>query len=428
MAAMIAERELVARILVSPTFARSERLSTLLSYLCDMTFKGREGEINEQHIGHAVFGRSPDYDSSIDGIVRTQASRLRQRLELYFQQHGAAEPICLAIPRGSYVPVFERRALSAEVVASESPSPETSALTGRSILRFQRDAIWLPWSACVVLLLSLIGLGVREHRLALTAFPPVTQHPLWSQLLVKGVTTLVVPADSGLVLYHNTSRRDLSLNDYLQGSYRDQKSSTRTSPAETTLSDWMVNLADRRYTSVVDLNVVDNLERRVGAYQSELQIRYARDVRPNDLKSGNAILLGASEANPWVELYERNLNFAFHNDYKSKVFSVTNRSPKPGEPKRWDSAGDDPLRRVYCLLAYVPNLSGTGNALIVEGTSMSGTEGAWDFVSDDAFLLPFLQRIKRPDGSVPHFELLLGNQNMNASAVQGRVLAWRVID
>src|ERR1700743_3569273 len=75
----ITHRELVSRIVASPTFARSERLSTLLTYVCDMTLKGREGELNEQRIGHAVFGRSPDYDSSVDGIVRTPASRLRPR-------------------------------------------------------------------------------------------------------------------------------------------------------------------------------------------------------------------------------------------------------------------------------------------------------------------------------------------------------------
>src|ERR1700761_5491373 len=102
-----ARRELVRRIVTSPTFARSERLGTLLTYVCNQALTGRESEINEQNIGHAVFGRSQDYDSAVDGIVRSQASRLRQRLDLYFQQEGADEPLRLAIPRGGYVPVFE---------------------------------------------------------------------------------------------------------------------------------------------------------------------------------------------------------------------------------------------------------------------------------------------------------------------------------
>jgi len=145
----MAPRELVGRIVVSPAFARSERLSTLLTYVCDMALTGRESEINEQKIGHAVFGRPRNYDSTIDGIVRTQASRLRQRLELYFQREGADEPMRIVIPRGGYVPIFEPRpAPSAQSLADTSgstdnvdvPPPVVTAAGTRSEWRF------LPWA------------------------------------------------------------------------------------------------------------------------------------------------------------------------------------------------------------------------------------------------------------------------------------------
>ena len=63
-----------------------------------LALSGRAREINEQRIGHAVFGRQPDYDSSIDGIVRTQASRLRHKLERYYQTEGAAETVRVRNP------------------------------------------------------------------------------------------------------------------------------------------------------------------------------------------------------------------------------------------------------------------------------------------------------------------------------------------
>jgi hypothetical protein len=66
-------------------------------------------------------------------------------------------------------------------------------------------------------------------------------------------------------------------------------------------------------------------------------------------------------------------------------------------------------------------------ALILEGTSMAGTESAWDFVADDAQLLPSLHQIQRPDGSIPHFEVVLGTNNMSGSAGRNAVLAWRVL-
>src|SRR5260370_21645953 len=87
-----ARRELLSRVLSSAVFQKSKRLSDLLSFVCELTLQGREKELNEQRIGEAVFGRSRDYDSSIDGIVRTQASRLRNRLDTYFESEGAKEP------------------------------------------------------------------------------------------------------------------------------------------------------------------------------------------------------------------------------------------------------------------------------------------------------------------------------------------------
>jgi hypothetical protein len=48
-----------------------------------------------------------------------------------------------------------------------------------------------------------------------------------------------------------------------------------------------------------------------------------------------------------------------------------------------------------------------------------------DFVLDDAQLLPFLDRIRRLDGKLPHFELLLETHNIGASAGQSEIIAWR---
>src|SRR5260370_6796129 len=115
-------RELVDRVIASSVFSKSKRLSSLLTYVCDLALNGRANEVNEQKIGEAVFGRLPDYDSAIDGIVRTQASRLRQRLDLYFDGEGANEPIRIVIPRGGYVPFSEPR-FSTQIAVPASPPP-----------------------------------------------------------------------------------------------------------------------------------------------------------------------------------------------------------------------------------------------------------------------------------------------------------------
>jgi len=424
----LTHQELVRRIVVSPTFAKSERLRSLLIYVCDMALKGRQGEINEQRIGHAVFGRSMDYDSSIDGIVRTQASRLRQRLDLYFEQEGANEPVRILIPRGTYVPLFQPRSDAPRMIEDQPAGPlAVSTVIPAPELpvhrQYPRNVMALS-GLCIALALALTAVLVHDYSKRDAWASRVSTHPLWSQIFSPTHPTLEVPGDSGLVLYHYFDGRSVPLSEYLLGDYRSAKANAHSLSPEA--ENPRIEFGNRRYTSIVDLNAAASLAQIALAAHSTMQVRYARDLRPNDLKTGNVILIGAFEANPWVELFERNMNFSLHNDYKTHVFSVLNRSPQGDEPTHWDSTGTDPQRRVYGLVVFAPNLSGSGNALLVEGTSMAGTEAAWDFVSDDSELLPFLKRIQRPDGTIPHFELLLGTQNMSSSAVHSNLISWRV--
>src|SRR5215469_2422316 len=94
-------RLLVERIAASPVVSKSARLRDLLLYLCDRVLEDKVDEIHEQEVGHHVFGRAADYDTSVDNIVRVHASLLRKRLAEYFSHAGAQEPIVIEIPKGN---------------------------------------------------------------------------------------------------------------------------------------------------------------------------------------------------------------------------------------------------------------------------------------------------------------------------------------
>jgi TolB-like protein/Flp pilus assembly protein TadD len=98
------------RVLASSRFARNERMSRFLRVLVERTLDGKAGELKESVIGVEVFGRLPEYDPKTDSIVRTEAARLRTRLIEYYAGEGAADPIAITVPKGAYVPAFERRA------------------------------------------------------------------------------------------------------------------------------------------------------------------------------------------------------------------------------------------------------------------------------------------------------------------------------
>ena len=416
-------RALVHRVVESATFAKSERLSSFLTCICELTLAGRASEINEQKIGTAVFGRPRDYDSTIDGIVRPQASRLRQRLDAYFNGEGAEELMRISLPRGSYVPIFEPHVNPnlAPAVSNSSKSPVPVAIeTPGSLVRASTPWAWITLS---ILLVALLALGiVRTVSTANRAAASPPSHPLWSLLFRPDQQTMVVPSDTGLVMWRGVTRQDIGLEEYLRGTYRTE-TALGTSKVQVDAAD----LGSRRYTSIVDLDVVKSLQHVADSEKSKFDIRYPRDVRPNDLKSGNVVLIGAAAANPWVELFEPKMNFVF-SDAQFHRYTVLNRAAVGTEPSNWNSDYDDAKKRVYGVVAFMPNLSGTGNVLILEGTSMAGTECAWDFVSDDSSLLPFLQRIKRADGTIPHFQLVLDSINLNDSSVKRTILASRTMD
>jgi hypothetical protein len=422
-----ARRALIRRVVESSTFAKSERLTSFLICICDLALSGRSSEINEQKIGIVVFGRSPDYDSSIDGIVRPQASRLRQRLDLYFNGEGANEPVRITLPRGSYVPVFEPNpgqspaadppSVTAVVPPVSSPSEPTATLPS------DLQSVRLPWILVMVLLVALLVVGVRSARRS-TADSSIssTPHPMWSLLFRPNQRTIIVPSDTGLVMWQSATGQSVDLEHYLSGSYRAQIAgdipTEQVNPAD---------LASRRYTSIVDLGVVKQLTQIADAQKSKLALSYARDVSVEELKEANVVLIGAAVANPWVELFEPKMNFVFAEAH-IRQYTVLNRTPTGTEPARWTANYDDPQHRVYGVVGFLPNLSGTGNVLILEGTSMAGTQSAWDFVADDSSFLPFVNRIRRPDGSIPHFQLVLDSTNLAGSAIKRSILAWRVMD
>jgi serine/threonine-protein kinase len=100
------------RVLASPGLARNERMSRFLRVLVVRTLDGKATELKESVIGVEVFGRRPDYDPKVDSIVRTEAARLRTRLVEYYAADGRTDPVAIDVPKGAYVPVFVRHAVT----------------------------------------------------------------------------------------------------------------------------------------------------------------------------------------------------------------------------------------------------------------------------------------------------------------------------
>jgi hypothetical protein len=427
------DRALLLRIVESPAFARSPRLSSFLIYICNEIEAGREDQISEQSIGTAVFGRDPDYDSTIDSIVRSHATRLRHRLREYFERdgEGANEVNILTVPKGSYIPRFEPRpyptaAIPPEPAGESVPWPlaleprliadalkeDGASQAIRTIRALQVALVVIAMVAISAVALLLIHLNGSSHRI---------NHTFWSGFFKTSPgRTIIVESDSGLVLMQHLSHRPIDLHSYASGEYLKSASGQPDSDA------LAFRLASKRYTPVVDTYLYDRVAKLLRGTNANADFRFARDLRLDELKEGNAILMGSHESNPWVGLFEPSMNFLFKSDLNDGLASIVNRHPDIGEQPLYAMTENDPEHTVYGLLAYRPNLTRSGHVLIVEGLTVAGTQSACDFLLDDSYLLPFLEKIRRPNGNIPHFEVLVRSNSLAGQSSKLDPIAYRV--
>jgi hypothetical protein len=409
------------RIVSSARFSKSSRLSQLLLYLAEHTLLERTALLNEQSIAVKLFERGEEFNPSVDTIVRSHMVRLRQRLEQYASDFPS-DNFRVTVPKGEYIVRFDRTVPICESTPASQLIPEPSFEPTEAFSRGKWTAnplfLLCCLLGCIVAGLTFLLWSGRHRSQRTVSVPP---HPLWSRIFQPSRPTTFVAADNGLVLLHWMTKKDTTLAEYLDHNFNQE---LRGLPRDR--ADEIRSIANRRYTSFVDLNLFRRIQQLSFASPDRLSLKYARDLRIDELKQGNIILSGARGANPWLELYEPQMNFYGSNDGVHHIYSFINRRPQAGEPDRYFASASDPQRHVLGVLAFLSNLDRNGNALVVEGNSMAGTEAITDFLLNDDALLPFLNHLKRPDGTLPHFEILVESNNVNGSAGAFHILSYRI--
>jgi len=97
------------RILACERVNLPERARKFLRFVVSETLAGRSMYLKAYTIADVVFGRR-NFDAQSDPAVRIEAGRIRRELERYYLMAGPREPVIITIPKGGYVPIFERGA------------------------------------------------------------------------------------------------------------------------------------------------------------------------------------------------------------------------------------------------------------------------------------------------------------------------------
>ena len=367
--------QLVQRIVSSPPFQKSTRLRDLLEYLTERTIHGHAQDLTEQHIGSALFHKPIGYDPLEDSSVRVHVRQLRLKLHEYFDEAGRNEPLILAIPKGSYSPVFR--------AASKAPERASEVAAIPSLVGpWRRLAIW-AWAACAVLLVACVGLLYQNAKRNTSVAASAAANPPWpfSQLFDTRHQTIIVVADSNFGMSRILSGQSGSLDRYLRRDFLQPQSGHKASGADSRLDEYISNSTLTSFADVADVVTLLNM---AGPLQKRVFVRFPRDLGLRDLDHDNFVFIGSPASNPWASLFQNRLNFREGESAvgdSAKFFVNTN--PQAGEQRRYEglrwtgTLGED-----YATIALVPNNTDDGSVLILQGLQQEGTEAAGRFLAD----------------------------------------------
>lgn len=108
-------------ILQDPEFERNRSVSAFLKFVVEETLEGRGPRLKAFTVATAVFGRDANFDAQNNSIVRVQAARLRQLLQVYYAGPGVCDPIRIAMPLGGYAVKFEKRLVDDSLQSETAP-------------------------------------------------------------------------------------------------------------------------------------------------------------------------------------------------------------------------------------------------------------------------------------------------------------------
>jgi hypothetical protein len=363
------------RLLLDPSFKNSKRYPSFLRFVVSRALEGNSGSLKERILGIEVFGRSPDYDSTQDPIVRVTAAEIRKRLVRYYEDPSHEKELRLFLPSGSYVPRFEL--LPPENIINETSLPESLALAAT----VDAPATVTP-----------AGESPIVENLIQSAAPLVasTSHSrgLWGALGFAALVALVLGATH---LYHarqqrptvesfwapvTNSQRPVLFCIADQSVYGTGTTQGDVEPASLTKLSRLPTLVTMEDTIPL-VDFVSVMRRRESTFHMQTQEK----TTFSDLAHGPNILIGAFD-NKWTLFVTRPLRFHFENDPGTKQLWIEDRQ-NPSK-RDWllidDAPRSDIPRKDYALVARFVDPNTNQIMVVVAGLGHNGTSAAGSFL------------------------------------------------
>jgi hypothetical protein len=371
-------REQLERLVNAEALRSSRRSIAFLRYIVEQTLQGKADELKERTIGVEVFGKALTYDTNLDHVVRTAATELRKRINLYYSQEEHRQELRILLLPGSYVPQFRAPGFVASTFDRKTTSTE-------------------PYSPTSVESISSPDKTFKKNNLA------DSPRPLYTRVVILAAVFVEVQVVILLIwfTFYHTGSRDTPGKMFWQpllgtkepvlivvgdvpGGPPAVNAQMGDSPVPVLIPSALAIPAVPFADTVATARVAAVLS----SYGLETVIRRETTSSFADLRERPVVLIGSFN-NEWSLRLTRDLRFTMAIDPKQRVIYIRDRAnpqsrewhwsidPHPGEKERTSNL----VLKDYALISRVPD-SQTGREIVVLGGLYTyGTEAAGDFVA-----------------------------------------------
>jgi hypothetical protein len=350
------------RILGSSLFRTSHRCQALLRHVVEKSLAGETIALKERTLGIDVFGRTPDYDTNSDPIVRGTASEIRKKLAQYYQDPGHSRELRIELNRGGYIPEFHRAPQNAV------PAGWPKMLIGGIVA-----------GVVVVAVLSVL-LVDQWRKPALDRF--------WAPMLNAAGGVIISVAQPRAYNFRSDARQR-EIEKMIEG----------MSPTALASSQEVIPLSQLtpmwdRYMAVGDVTCLLRLASVFENRGKPYRIRSEAATSFSDLRERPSVLIGAFD-NGWTLRELGEMRYTFGKDFQGLEWVHDRDHPENTDWKlvnswpQWDISSD------YAIVSRVLDVHTDRMAVVAAGITQFGTAGAGDFLSNPQYFAEAASRLPR---------------------------------
>jgi len=239
---------------------------------------------------------------------------------------------------------------------------------------------------------------------------------LWQDFVKPSQQTDIVLPDASLSIREELTGSPVSLSDYINRQYMNE---TESLPVSKDRRADLNDIYSHNLVAFGDYRAAQQIL-ALSPVGSSLRLTLARFFQAESVKHDNLILIGGKKANPWIYLFDDQMNFSL--DFDGRGF-ISNRHPLSGEaasytPSRYPSGFIG-----FSVVDYLPNPSHNGNVIILAGTDSDATSAAAEFLTSEEQLDKFRKTVNAEH--FPYFEVLLKTSRLSGTSLSSEIVAYR---